>query len=205
MPPLQSLNMKHFMIAHLLAQGKSQAEAARRLNVSAATVYNCLETPEFIESLEALKAEYAVKLSEKVILPFSEMQKKIDEESLGALSRVVSLSEMADKDSVRLKANLALLDRSSNTPKQQVMNAPNADRDLFSVSVVQLVLETALQVGDKSILRSAQKALANVPLHDSPDLPIVDAEMIEKKITPTSPFAIQSLDDLIDDSEEDDS
>ena len=165
--PLQSLNMKHFMIAHLLAQGRSQADAARKLNISPQTIQQCLDTPEFNLTLEELKAEYATKLVEKVVLPFAEMQKRVNEEALGALSRVVDISQSDRANSTVLNANLALLDRASNTPKASKGDAGEAPRDLFNVSVVQLVMETALVIA-RTLIEETGRPQPAVELDTTP-------------------------------------
>lgn len=189
----QTLTIKHFQIAHLLAQGKNQAVVARKLNISPATVHSCLQNPEFNLALEDLRKEYEAKLAERIILPFAEMQNRINEESLGALSRVVDLSHAADKDSVRLKANLALLDRSSNTPKATSLDPASNQRELFPPTLIQLILQTAIEMGDTTILASAERELAKIPTYSTPEEPV-------DVTPPVNPFIIEPLENLLHNS-----
>lgn len=199
MPALQTLNLKHFQIAHLLAQGKSQVDIAAKLNISPATIQNCLDTPEFNLTLEELKNEYSEKLIERTILPIAEMQNRINEESLGALARVVAISCADKANTTVLNANLALMDRASNVPKTSKIDSGESPHDLFSINVVQLVLETALQIGDKSILKSAQKALNNIPQFAPNNATIdIENEQYSPNSLNSSPFTIKSLDETLD-------
>jgi hypothetical protein len=203
--------MKHYMIAHLLAQGKPQTVVARKLNISTQTIQNCLQTPSFLILLDNLRSEYAERIADCTILPFAEMQQRINEEALGALSRLVDISCGERASATMLNANLALLDRSSNTPKASKIDPSEARNELFNVSVLQVVLETALQVGDKTVIQAAERALNSTPRHTieqesfieaPPKVEIFDSSLIETltPARPATPFAMKSLDDLINDN-----
>lgn len=208
MSVLQKLSLKHYQIAHLLAQGKSQQVIAKRLAITPATIQNCLDTPAFHLVLEELKEKYAVELIEQTIIPLADMQNKINEQAMEAFNRIVDLSCSERVNTGVLNANLAIIDRASNIPKASKIDPGEQCRDLFSVNVVQLVLETALQVGDKSILASAQKALHQIP-QTSPADAIIDADYKScepfpaNNVLPPSPFALKSLDEMSDSLEED--
>jgi Trp operon repressor len=208
MPVLQKLSLKHYQIAHLLAQGKSQRVIAQRLNINPSTIQNCLDTPAFHLVLSELREKYESELIERTILPIAEMQNKINEEAFSAFNRIVDLSCSDRANTGVLNANLAIIDRASNMPKASKVDTSESQKDLFNVNIVQLVLETALQVGDKTILASAQKALNNIPQISTPGPSITleneeySSKQLDNKLN-SSPFTLRSLDDALDSLESD--
>lgn len=163
-PP--TLSATHYLVAHKLAQGRSKASISRSLRISPYTINTMLQEPDFILLLESIREDMKLKLT----LSREEMQRRLDEDALTSLETIQDIRDGLFGDArdaaVQLKAATNLLDRSTNVPKSSSEGESGATVNIFSPQFIQTLVETAYQVGDKSVFESANMALGTVATED---------------------------------------
>lgn len=188
------LDPTHYLAAHKLAQGRKKSKICLDLHITPPTLNSWLENPDFQLLLEQLKVEYI----ERVVLPLEDVQRRINLETYEALNCIIDIRDDDFGDhqraNTRLKAAEMLLKRASNSPKEAKDADAPVKSDIFSPTFIQVLVETANQIGDSSIFKAANAALGSIPQKSLSDIP--ENNIIDLKPLPTS-NQIFSLEDIL--------